>query len=212
LEEILIRQYRAGDRDAVRKICCDTAFMGEPLERFFDDKETAADLLTSYYTDYEPESTFVAGSDGKVVGYLTGCKDTAGKEKVFSRKILPKAFLDFLKKGLIFRKRTAEFLLNSLLSGGSKQPKVSREYPAHLHINVDEGYRRRGVGAKLMNAFFEYLKKNKIKGVHLATFSEDGSSFFVKNGFTILWESATSRWRYIVNRDVKIYIFGKILD
>jgi N-acetylglutamate synthase-like GNAT family acetyltransferase len=77
---------------------------------------------------------------------------------------------------------------------------------------VEEDYRRRGTGEKLMDAFTGHLKENRIKGVYLSTFSEHGSNFFLKNGFTPIYENTTSLWRYILGRDVKTYVFGKILD
>lgn len=60
-----------------------------------------------------------------------------------------------------------------------------------------------------MNAFFEYLKKNNIAGVHLATFSEQGKSFFLKTGFTLLGERKTSQWRYLVYKDIVTSTFSK---
>ncbi len=173
-EKIIIRKYKKEDKESVRKICCDTAFMGQPMEIFFSDREVLADILTSYYTDYEPESLFVADYEGRIVGYLMGCKDTAKKEKVFLRKIFPKILFNFLRKGIIFNKKNSLFFLNALKSfikGESAEPKIPKIYQAHLHINVDSNFRRFGLGAKLMNIFFDYLKDNNIFGVHLSTFS-----------------------------------------
>ena len=73
---LLIRVYRPDDRDAVRTVACDTADRGEPVEGFFRDREVFADLLTRYYTDWEPQSLWVAEAEGRVIGYLTGCLDT----------------------------------------------------------------------------------------------------------------------------------------
>ena len=72
-----VRSYEAGDRAAVRYICYRTGFMGEPADGFWRHKESWADLWTSFYTDREPESLYVATMDDSVVGYLTGCMDTA---------------------------------------------------------------------------------------------------------------------------------------
>lgn len=213
-EEIVIRPYNKEDREAIRKICCDTAFMGQPMEIFFDDREILADIFTSYYTDYEPESIFVADFKGNVVGYLIGCKNITTKEKVFSRFILPRVLISFIKKGLIFKKKTLRFLfhaIKSLLKGEFQKPKVPKDYPADLHINIDENFRRFGLGTKLMDVFFEYLRNNRIPGIHLATFSEQGINFFLKMGFTLLWERKTSQWRYLINRDIKTSTFGKLL-
>jgi hypothetical protein len=71
----LIRPYGPADRPAVRRICEDTADRGAPLAWLRQDREFVVDLVTRYYTDYEPESTWVAESDGRVIGYLTAALD-----------------------------------------------------------------------------------------------------------------------------------------
>lgn len=213
-QEIIIRHYRKEDRKAVRDICGDTAFMGRKQDIFFDDAEIIADIFTSYYTDYEPESIFVAESGGRVIGYLTGSKNTAMKERIFSKSILPGIIISFFKKGLIFKKKTVTFLLQaikSLFKGEFSNPNVPDEYPADLHINIEENFRRSGVGARLMNEYFEYLKKNNVRGVHLSTFSEQGRDFFIKTGFTLFRERMVSLWRYIVKKDIRTSFFGKVL-
>lgn len=215
IEGIVIRSYKKADREVIRKICCDTAFMGQPMEIFFDDRDILADILTLYYTDYEPESIFVADFKGKVVGYLIGCRNTEVKEKVFHKFILPKILTSFIKKGLIFKRKTRRFLFHAinsfLIKREFQKTKLPREYPADLHINIDENFRRFGLGARLMNVFFEYLKKEHIRGIHLATFSEQGKEFFLKMGFNLLGEKKTSQWRYLINKDITTYTFGKLL-
>lgn len=65
-----VRRFVAVDREAVRDISYRTGFMGESAESFWRHKESWADLWTSYYTDQEPESLYVATMDDSVVGYL----------------------------------------------------------------------------------------------------------------------------------------------
>ena len=72
-----IRKFQSGDREAVRRICCATALLGNPSSIFFDGDEIFADAITLYFTDYEPESCFVAEHQGEVVVYLIGAKDAA---------------------------------------------------------------------------------------------------------------------------------------
>ena len=62
----LIRKYKKEDKKSVRRIACDTAFMGEPCEKFFNGRDFLADILILYFTDYEPESCFVAELNDKV--------------------------------------------------------------------------------------------------------------------------------------------------
>src|SRR3989338_7986716 len=146
-QDITIRPFKSTDRDRIRKISCDTAFMGEPLERFFDDRETFADIATSYYTEYEPESLFVAEYENSIVGYLTGCKDTRRFKRIFYWRILPRAALISFSRGTLFRKKTLKLirsLLRSYWRGELRRPDYYQEFPAHLHINVQDSYRQLG--------------------------------------------------------------------
>lgn len=210
MNQIQIRPYRESDREAVRKIFCDTAFMGSPMEVFIDDRQLMGDFLTLYYTDYEPESLFVAESQGQIIGCLAGCVDSALKEKTWQQKIFLQLILSVIRKGLIFRNKSlklAFYSAQSFFRGEFNWPAIPREYPAHLHINIAEGFRRESAGSKLMAAFLEYLKKRNVRGLHVATFSEQGSRFFLKMGFTPLWEKKSSLWRYILHRDVTTCVF-----
>src|SRR5213082_3839380 len=69
-----IRSYRKTDRDAVRQLCCQTGFLGTPIDRVYEDRQLFADFLTTYYTDHEPESSFVVEIDGEIRGYLLGSR------------------------------------------------------------------------------------------------------------------------------------------
>src|SRR5437764_6756348 len=70
----LIRGCRESDREAVRKLCCDTGFLGEPIDPVYEDRELFADFLTTYYTDHEPGSCFLLEVDGEIRGYLLGSR------------------------------------------------------------------------------------------------------------------------------------------
>ena len=69
---VLIRRYESRDREAVRHLCCETGFLGKAIDPVFQDREIFADYLTRYYTDIEPESSFVLEQEGAVKGYLLG--------------------------------------------------------------------------------------------------------------------------------------------
>src|ERR1041385_5723193 len=70
----LIRGYRSSDREAVRKLCCDTGFLGEPIDPVYQDRELFADFFTTYYTDHAPESCFLLEVDGEISGSLLGSR------------------------------------------------------------------------------------------------------------------------------------------
>ena len=49
-------------------------FLGEPIDPVYEDRQLFADFLTTYYTDQEPESSFVLEIDGEIRGYLLGSR------------------------------------------------------------------------------------------------------------------------------------------
>ena len=212
--DIVIRKYCPQDRAAIRRICCETALMGEPASAFFDDYEALADALTKYFTDYEPESCFIAESKGNVVGYLTGAVDSGRMSGVLNFRIAPFLVIKALLRGAFFRKKNIKFflcLLLSLFAGEFFVQDPSKDYPALLHINVDRGFRASGTGSMLMQAYISYLKVAGIKGVHCATMSESGGRFFESQGFAMLFKGKRSYFRHVLKRDVPLYIYGKRL-
>src|SRR5260221_5385756 len=69
-----LRSYQAADRARIRTLCCETGFLGNPIDPVFEDRELFADYLTAYYTDWEPESAFVLLVNGEIRGYLLGSR------------------------------------------------------------------------------------------------------------------------------------------
>lgn len=211
---MIIRLYEEKDRLSVRRICCDTAFMGEDVANFLEDREVFADFAISYYTDYEPQSLFVAQSEDSVIGYIAGCRDTKRYEQIFKSRILPNTILRCLARGLILKPKSRKFIYNtfkSFLKGEFKRPEISKEYPAHLHINIDGEKRRLGTGLMLMNRLLEYFKEQKVYGVHLTSVSKIGQEFFFKYGFKKLYSIRVSYFDYLVKEPVELICFGKKL-
>lgn len=213
--EIIIRNFTPGDKEAVREICGDTAFMGAPVENFFLGRRAFVDLAISYYTDFEPQSFFVAQAGGKIVGYLAGCKDTGKYKRIFLWRILPRAAVRLIFGAALFRIMNLRFfaaVLKSLIKGELRRPDCFKEFPAHLHINIREEYRKQGVGLMLMERYLAYLKSEGVKGLHLYSFSPAGQSFFQKLGFVKLFSRKVSYFDYLkTGREVEVICFAREL-
>lgn len=213
-ENISIRKFEAKDREAVRNITYNTALMGEPASLFFDGEEIICDALTLYYTDYEPQSCFVAEADGEVVGCLIGARNKAASEKIISDKILPKLFCKAFRSGSFLKIKNIAFIFRAIISvirGEFMAPDFSKEYPATLHINIKQGFRGLRIGSKLINAYLCYLKENQVTALHLATMSEAAGKFFADCGFSLLYTGKRSYFRHLLHKDVPLYIYGKRL-
>ncbi len=213
--EYIIRKYRDRDREAVRKICLDTAVLGEPVDVLFDDRDIAADILISYYTDFEPGSCFVAVSGEKVIGYLAGCVDFSRRRRAMLLSIIPRVLARAASRSVLFRKKT--FLLGksfapALIRGEFRRPDFSIDYPASLHINVETGFRGRGVGPGLLDEYVNYLRVKKIKGVMLETKSRKAAKFFESAGFKVLYSHRISYLQYCGCADATLFVMGKKIE
>jgi len=209
--DIIIRKFESKDRQDVRDIVHDAAFMGESAAVFFEGREVVSDALTLYFTDYEGQSTFVAESLGRVVGCLTGTVNKINSDKVTANKIAPFLLRDAVFGGLFFKKKNINFLirlLGGIAKGEFQMPEFSEEYPATLHINIRKEFRGRDIGSRLMNAYLDYLRKEKVPGVHLATMSEGAAKFFQKQGFKLLYSGKRSYFRHILHKDITLYIYA----
>jgi GNAT superfamily N-acetyltransferase len=66
-------------------------------------------------------------------------------------------------------------------------------YPCHLHINLDERYRNRGIGSALIAAFVAQAESAGHSGIHVVTEERARNvRFYEKNKFRPL---ATARWK-----------------
>jgi ribosomal protein S18 acetylase RimI-like enzyme len=214
MADIIIRKFRAEDRETVRNIAWNTAFLGEPASAYFASPQILKDFLTLYFTDYEPESCFVAEAGRQVVGYLIGSKNTSRLEKVFTSKIFWPLLTRAMLRGAFFMPKNISFGIHSLVSflrGEYNDPEFSAEYPATLHINLDSHWRNHHIGSRLINAYFDYLRSNNVSGVRLGTMSDKAAAFFRQQGFELLYTAKRSYLRYLLNRDIPIYIYGKKL-
>jgi len=209
---LLVRKYKLADRVALDRIAADTAFFGEPVEAFLGDRRLFCDAFYAYYTDLEPEHSWVACVGQEVVGFLVGCVDTKLQQRRWARRVLPsvawRAFRGQYRLGWTTVRYTAR-LAQSYLRGEFASVDLGA-YPAHLHINVDKRWRGRGTGRRLMEAYLDQLRRSQVPGVHLNTTSlnEAACRLYEKVGFRLLDARATRVWLHLVDRPVESRCYG----
>ena len=144
---IKIPNYQIEDRDAIREISLESVFWGENRAYIFDD-EILADLLTIYFTDYEPLSCFVAVKGNQVIGYIMGAQDIRKMRRLMKYKIVPRLIYKALSHRQLLRRNNL-ILLKNIISSYTKgefiSPDFSKKYPATLHINIRAEYRRQNL-------------------------------------------------------------------
>ena len=135
-----IRSYRPSDREAVRKLCCETGFLGEPIDPVYEDRELFADFLTTYYTDHEPESCFLLEIDGTIRGYLLGSRYPFRNQLyAFAQNII--LFFRALLRYARYHSHSRRFFRWVVVHGWREVPAAPRRVPTPLLEQLAPGGR-----------------------------------------------------------------------
>ena len=189
----------------LRQLCCLTGNRGSAIapERW----DFFGRLWIEPYRKICPEWTYVAQNESKIVGYLTGCPDTVTfvRAKLWSFS-LPLLW-DICRGRYAFNRDVLRFLRQAFgFEAGPERACASetgfdlaREYPAHLHINVESDWRNAEVGRLLMQRFLADLRSAGIPAVHLYC-GEEPLNFYLRCGFTKLAQ--------VIFHGVPVYALG----
>jgi hypothetical protein len=209
----LIRPYRPDDRDAIRAICADTGFLGQPIDPVFEDRELFADYLTAYYTDAEPESTFVCELNGVVKGYVMGCRFPRKKDAYEKRKLL-----GLVTRG-VWRYFTRPYNAASrryvrwILTQARKEVPFTPPDIPHFHFNIRPEARSVAATVEMVDLFLKYLTdhgEKKVYGQVVAYESRRGTRMFERYGFRVIDEREVTKYREL--HAGKIFLFTILKD
>lgn len=208
-----IRSYRSTDRAAVRRLCCQTGFLGEPIDPVYQDHELFANFLTSYYTDYEPESSFVLEVEGELCGYLLGSrKPLRNQLYAFLQNIW--LFLRVLVRYRNYNQRSRRFVRWMISHGWREVPAAPRRTP-HFHINLLPDARKVATTRALLSAYFSYLYRSGEKRVYgqIVTFeSRRGEKMFERYGFRVMNRAEITKYKSLHPESVYLSTVIKNLE
>ncbi len=194
---MVIRPYESRDRDAVRRLCCETGFLGKPIDPVFQDREIFADYLTRYYTDIEPESSFVLEEDGKVKGYLLGSFRPL-RQQLFNFSNNLALFARGITKYPFYNRPTRDFIGWILRNSWREVPTTPRR-SAHFHFNMLPEVQGMANTGKLMNMYLDHLRRKRVKQVYgqVVTFeTRRGAKLFERYGFQVLDRREITKYRH----------------
>ena len=205
---VVIRRYKPEDRAAIRQICCDTGFLGNPIETIFSDREVFADLFTNAYLDYGANWAWVADDDGRVVGYLLGAVSAS-----FNYTLMYSGFQTTMKmitraaKGCYAGHPRSRHFIRWLLTNGYREQPKHPDKAAHLHLNVEKSHRGHGLGLRLWRAFEKQLEGAGIRNCYGAFFSRPKrrpEAVYSRLGFSVFDRKATTIFQPEVSEPVEI--------
>ncbi len=193
---MLVRKYESRDRDRIRELCCETGFLGKPIDPIFEDRELFSDYLTSYYTDVEPEAAWVVEQDGVVKGYLLGSRRPF-RQQVHSFFSNISLFLRAFGRYRRYNQATRDFIKWILRNSWKEVPAAPRR-TAHFHFNVlPEAQSIAGTKA-MLDGYFDFLRKAGDKAVfgQMVTFeSRRGAKVLERYGFRVIEKKEITKYR-----------------
>lgn len=195
---IRLRPYRPEDLDAVRRICADTGFLGNPIDPVFEDRELFADYLTNYYTRFEPEALLVCEVEGEVRGYLMGCRRALLKQTyqfLANFVVAGKALYRCVRRP--YNSDSRRFLRWVLMNSWREVPVTPRNTP-HFHMNVLPDARSVQSTRALIRTFLDFLRSHGCRSVYgqMVTFSGRRTlSLFRRYGFRVIDRVEVTKYR-----------------
>jgi ribosomal protein S18 acetylase RimI-like enzyme len=179
---MLIRPYRTADLDGI------VAMNHRSTRSRFADHDLIPDTLVRPYLVAEPDLAYVVEDAGRVVGYLLGTASTMAFANWWQRCWLlhvahrhprPDHEPQTLQDHWIVRLHTPrQWLVRDELA----------DYPAHLHIGLERGYRRRGLGRRLLVHFIDGLRERSVPALHVSYLTANvlAAAFYQRMGFRVL--------------------------
>jgi hypothetical protein len=209
-----IRKFNpATDRARIRELCCDTGFLGNPIDPVFEDRQIFADYLTAYYTDWEPESSFVMVVNGEIRGYLLGSRQPF-RQQLYNFYNNIALFLRGIFRYPRYNEASKKFVRWILTQAWKEVPAAPRR-TAHFHINLLADARQVSTTHAMVEAYLKYLQahgEKKVFGQMVVFEDRRGSKMFERYGFRVINKSEITKYREIHPEPVYLCTVEKDLE
>lgn len=179
----VIRPARPEDRNALSRICLETANAGKDATGLYSDGDYPGLLYVVPYALFAPDFAFVLTMDDHVVGYVVAAPDTAAFEAQ-----LDNAWWPVLREKYAQRAPLAPLdmkVLGQIRETSHASPELTHTWPAHLHINLLPVAQQGGWGRRMIAHQLDALRAAGVTGVHLGVSlqNEQVCGFYAKMGF-----------------------------
>ncbi len=208
-----IRRFLPADRTRVRELCCETGFLGNPIDPVFEDRELFADYLTAYYTDWEPESAFVLLVNGEIRGYLLGSRHSF-RQQLYNLYNNVALFLRGIFRYPRYSAASKKFVHWIFRTAWREVPAAPRR-TAHFHINLLADARSVAHTRGIMDAYLQYLHENGEKRVfgQMVVFEDRrGTRMFERYGFRVVNRAEITKYRDVHPEPVYLCTVVKDLE
>jgi hypothetical protein len=213
LSEFIVRLYEPRDRQAVRALCCDTGFLGSPIDPVFQDRDLFADFFTDYYLRCEPDSAFVVETEAGLQGYLLGARYPL-RHQLFSIRQAPFLAAKVLTRFWRYNRATRNYLGWILRNSRKEVPPAPRQI-GHFHVNLLPHVRSVRICRELLNTYLAFLYGAGVKRIsaQFVTFEDRRSvQLLERYGFRVLNQSRITKFRQYTDKPVYLSTIVKDLS
>jgi ribosomal protein S18 acetylase RimI-like enzyme len=147
-----IRPYRDSDLAAVYDICVETANAGKGARGRYSTDDLVPDTVAGPYVVLEPEHAYVLDNGERAVGYVIGTANTPAFVAAYRERWMPQLRTRYqpLSKP---PETEEEHRLEAMFHPERWLVPELADHPAHLHINLLDGYRGSGRGREMIDTF-----------------------------------------------------------
>jgi ribosomal protein S18 acetylase RimI-like enzyme len=196
MSQFTIRLAQPDDLAAAYHVCLKTGDHGRDGEPFYrDDPDALGRIFVGPYLKFEPQLSLVMEDEAGVAGYCLAAFDSHAFYDRYEREWRPQLCQQFpLPAGDPSTWTRAQLVHSWYHQPTYFCPQPYAQYPSHMHIDLLERMRGRGVGRQMMERQMAELRRRGSPGAHLAVDVQNtpALSFYDKLGFRELARTGTA--------------------
>jgi ribosomal protein S18 acetylase RimI-like enzyme len=183
----IIRDAKPADQAGAYYVCLKTGDYGKDGEPFYrDDPDALGRIFVGPYLAFEPGLSLTLEDDAGICGYAFGAFDSRAFYKRYEEEWRPKLCAEYPMPGGDPAKWTRAQNVHSWYHRPDYFcPEPYDAYPSHLHIDLLERARGKGIGRRMLEEVMRRLRERGSPGAHLgvSTVNTRAFAFYEKLGF-----------------------------
>lgn len=183
----VVRRASLHDLPGLYRVCLQTGDSGRDATPLYRNPDLLGHAYVGPYVIGQPELAFVVADPVGVAGYVVGAEHTAKFEAWAEEQWWPLLREQYPASD---GNSADDEIIRLIHTRRPAAEELVARYPAHLHIDLLERVRGRGLGRALMERLLVSLKERGCPGVHLGVAKANATAvgFYRHLGFHVLEE------------------------